>query len=76
MERVKRAVENGEAQGFMKIVVDAETRAILGAAILGTGGDEDSLDPRRHVRQGPVHDGPTRDPHPEVSELIPTSWTS
>ncbi len=40
MTRVARAVEKGEAQGFMKIVVDAETSEILGAAILGTGGDE------------------------------------
>src|SRR5262245_2679436 len=40
MSRVGRAVEKGETQGFMKVVVDAETRRILGAAILGTGGDE------------------------------------
>ena len=40
MTRVGRAVEKGETQGFMKIAVDAETGAILGAAILGTGGDE------------------------------------
>jgi pyruvate/2-oxoglutarate dehydrogenase complex dihydrolipoamide dehydrogenase (E3) component len=40
MTRVGRAVERGETQGFMKIVVDAETRKILGAAILGPGGDE------------------------------------
>ena len=40
MTRVGRAVEKGETQGFMKVVVDAETRQILGAAILGTGGDE------------------------------------
>jgi pyruvate/2-oxoglutarate dehydrogenase complex dihydrolipoamide dehydrogenase (E3) component len=40
MSRVGRAIEKGETQGFMKIIVDAETRKILGAAILGTGGDE------------------------------------
>jgi pyruvate/2-oxoglutarate dehydrogenase complex dihydrolipoamide dehydrogenase (E3) component len=40
MERVSRAVEKGETQGFMKVAVDAETKQILGAAILGTGGDE------------------------------------
>jgi pyruvate/2-oxoglutarate dehydrogenase complex dihydrolipoamide dehydrogenase (E3) component len=40
MIRVSRAFEKGETQGFMKIVVDAETKQILGAAILGTGGDE------------------------------------
>ena len=40
MSRVSRAVEKGETQGFIKISVDAETKHILGAAILGTGGDE------------------------------------
>ena len=40
MNRVGRAIENGETQGFIKISVDAETEHILGAAILGTGGDE------------------------------------
>jgi hypothetical protein len=40
MSRVRRAIEKGETQGLMKITVDAETRKILGAAILGTGGDE------------------------------------
>lgn len=40
MSRVGRAIEKGETQGFMKISVDAETKQILGAAILGTGGDE------------------------------------
>ncbi len=40
MTRVGRAVEKAETQGFMSMVADAETRRILGAAILGTGGDE------------------------------------
>jgi pyruvate/2-oxoglutarate dehydrogenase complex dihydrolipoamide dehydrogenase (E3) component len=40
MIRVSRAFEKGETQGFIKICVDAETKRILGAAILGTGGDE------------------------------------
>jgi pyruvate/2-oxoglutarate dehydrogenase complex dihydrolipoamide dehydrogenase (E3) component len=40
MSRVSRAFEKGETQGFIKITVDAETKQILGAAILGTGGDE------------------------------------
>jgi pyruvate/2-oxoglutarate dehydrogenase complex dihydrolipoamide dehydrogenase (E3) component len=40
MIRVSRAFEKGETQGFIKICVDAETKQILGAAILGTGGDE------------------------------------
>ena len=40
MSRVSRAFEKGETQGFIKIAVDAETKQILSAAILGTGGDE------------------------------------
>jgi pyruvate/2-oxoglutarate dehydrogenase complex dihydrolipoamide dehydrogenase (E3) component len=40
MSRVTRAVEKGETQGFIKISVDAETKHILGAAVLGPGGDE------------------------------------
>jgi pyruvate/2-oxoglutarate dehydrogenase complex dihydrolipoamide dehydrogenase (E3) component len=40
MSRVSRACEKGETQGLMKICVDAETKQILGAAILGTGGGE------------------------------------
>lgn len=74
MTRVSRAVEKGESQGFMKIVVDAETREILGAAILGVGGDEaihsilDVMYAKAPytVIQRAVHI------HPTVSELIPT----
>ncbi|MGA8429515.1 MAG: FAD-containing oxidoreductase [Candidatus Sulfotelmatobacter sp.] len=40
MSKVSRAYEKGETQGFMKVCVDAETKRILGAAILGVGGDE------------------------------------
>jgi pyruvate/2-oxoglutarate dehydrogenase complex dihydrolipoamide dehydrogenase (E3) component len=40
MSQVGRAIEKGETQGFIKISVDAETKQILGAAILGTSGDE------------------------------------
>ena len=40
MARVGRAVEKGETDGFMKVVADAETRRILGAAILGIEGDD------------------------------------
>lgn len=38
--KVGRAVEKGETQGFMKIIVDAQTHEILGAAIPGPGGYE------------------------------------
>ncbi|MGA9129922.1 MAG: FAD-containing oxidoreductase [Terracidiphilus sp.] len=40
MSKVSRAYEKGETQGFIKISVDAETKQILSAAILGVGGDE------------------------------------
>jgi pyruvate/2-oxoglutarate dehydrogenase complex dihydrolipoamide dehydrogenase (E3) component len=74
MTRVGRAVEKGETQGFMKVVVDAETEMILGAAILGVGGDEavhcvlDTMyaKARYHTLQHAMHI------HPTVSELIPT----
>ena len=74
MTRVGRAVEKGETQGFMKVTVDAQTKEILGAAILGTGGDEaihcildvmychqpyTTLQRAMHI-------------HPTVCELIPT----
>ena len=74
MTRVGRAVEKGETQGFMKILIDAATGAILGAAILGTGGDEvihsilDVMYAKAPytVIQRAMHI------HPTVSELIPT----
>jgi pyruvate/2-oxoglutarate dehydrogenase complex dihydrolipoamide dehydrogenase (E3) component len=40
MARVGRAVEKGESQGFMKELVDADSKEILGATNFGTGGDE------------------------------------
>ena len=74
MTRVSRAVEKSETQGFMKILVDAESKEILGAAILGIGGDEiihsilDIMYAKAPytVIQRAVHI------HPTVSELIPT----
>ena len=74
MTKVGRAVEKGETQGFMKAVIDAETKQILGAAILGVGGDEvihSILDvmyakaPYTTIQRA-VHI------HPTVSELVPT----
>jgi len=74
MSRVGRAVEKGETQGFIKISVDAETKHILGAAILGTGGDEvvhvllDVMYARAPytVVQRAMHI------HPTVAEFLPT----
>jgi len=74
MTRVGRAVEKGESQGFMKVVVDADTKEILGAAILGVGGDEaihtllDVMYAKAPYTtlQRAVHI------HPTVAELVPT----
>jgi pyruvate/2-oxoglutarate dehydrogenase complex dihydrolipoamide dehydrogenase (E3) component len=74
MSRVSRAVEKGETNGLMKIVVDGKSHEILGAAILGTGGDEaihavlDTMYAKAPypVLQRAMHI------HPTVSELIPT----
>ncbi|MBX7453025.1 FAD-containing oxidoreductase [Mycolicibacterium sp. 3033] len=74
MTRVGRAVEKGETQGFMKVVVDAETHEILGAAILGVGGDEviqDILDVMT-ARLPYTAISRTMHIHPTVSELLPT----
>ncbi len=74
MTRVARAVEKGETQGFMKILVDADSQQILGAALLGVGGDEavhgildimSAKAPYTVLRR-------TMHIHPTVSELIPT----
>jgi pyruvate/2-oxoglutarate dehydrogenase complex dihydrolipoamide dehydrogenase (E3) component len=74
MTRVSRAVEKGETQGFLKIHVEAASKRILGAALLGTGCDE-----AVHSLIDVVY---ARTPHPEfqrrvrihptVSELLPT----
>ena len=74
MIRVGRAVEKGETKGFMKVVADAETKQILGAAILGVSGDEAVHGILNMMNAGvpypvlrwavPIH--------PTVSELIPT----
>jgi pyruvate/2-oxoglutarate dehydrogenase complex dihydrolipoamide dehydrogenase (E3) component len=74
MTRVSRAIEKGETLGFMKVVVDAETRKILGAAILGTGGDEAIHGVVDIMNAGTTYDVLQRAMgiHPTVSELIPT----
>jgi pyruvate/2-oxoglutarate dehydrogenase complex dihydrolipoamide dehydrogenase (E3) component len=74
MTRVGRAIEKGETNGFMKIVVDADTKHILGATILGTGGDEvihSVLDLMYAKAPYTVLEKATHI-HPTVSELLPT----
>jgi pyruvate/2-oxoglutarate dehydrogenase complex dihydrolipoamide dehydrogenase (E3) component len=74
MSRVGRAVEKGETHGFIKVAVDADTKQILGAAILGTGGDEvihvllDAMYAKSPytVIQRAMHI------HPTVAEFLPT----
>jgi pyruvate/2-oxoglutarate dehydrogenase complex dihydrolipoamide dehydrogenase (E3) component len=74
MERVGRAVEKGETQGFMKILIDAQTKEILGASLLGIECDEvihsilDVMYAKAPytVIQRAMHI------HPTVTELIPT----
>ncbi len=75
MSKIARAIEKGETNGFMKILVDAQSKKILGASILGIEGDEiihsilDIMyaDVPYTVIQRAVH------VHPTVSELIPTT---
>jgi len=75
MTRVGRAIERGETLGFMKVIVDAQSERLLGAAILGASGDEaihcllDTMyadAPYRTVTHA-VHI------HPTVAELLPTT---
>ncbi|CAN5526612.1 FAD-containing oxidoreductase [soil metagenome] len=74
MTKVGRAVEKGETQGFMKVVVDAETREILGAAILGVGGDEviHCIIDVMTAKLPYTAISRTMHIHPTVSELVPT----
>jgi pyruvate/2-oxoglutarate dehydrogenase complex dihydrolipoamide dehydrogenase (E3) component len=74
MERVGRAFERGETQGFMRILVDRDSKQILGASLLGLNADEvihtvldlmyakapyTTLERAMHI-------------HPTVSEYLPT----
>lgn len=74
MTRVGRAVEKGETQGFMKVVVDADTEEILGAAIFGVGGDEvvHSILDVMTAKLPYTAISRTMHIHPTVSELVPT----
>ncbi|CAN5627401.1 FAD-containing oxidoreductase [soil metagenome] len=74
MDRVGRAVEKGESKGFMKVLVDAETRTIMGASILGVGADEAIHGMLDIMYAGMPYTAITQAVHihPTVSELIPT----
>ena len=74
MQRVGRAREASETQGFMKVLVDADSQLILGAAILGLNGDEvvHSLLDVMAARQPYTVIARTMHIHPTVTELVPT----
>jgi pyruvate/2-oxoglutarate dehydrogenase complex dihydrolipoamide dehydrogenase (E3) component len=74
MTRVGRAVEKGESLGFMKIMVDADSKEILGAAILGLSGDEavQSILDVMYAKAPYTTISRAVHIHPTVSELIPT----
>lgn len=74
MSRVARAREKGETNGFMHAIIDGDTDQILGAAVLGVGGDE-IISSLLNVMYAKASYTVIRDsvhPHPTVSELIPT----
>lgn len=74
MQRVGRAREAGETQGFMKVLADAESHRLVGAAILGLNGDEvvhSLLDVMAADRPYTVVSRAMHI-HPTVSELLPT----
>ncbi len=74
MTRVGRAREMGETQGFMKVLVDADTKELLGAAILGLNGDEvvHSLLDVMYTKQPYTTIQRAVHIHPTVTELVPT----
>jgi len=78
MTRVGRAVERGETDGFIKVLVDADSKEILGAAILGIGGDEvvQSLLTAMYAKAPYTVISRGVYIHPTVSELVPTTLQS
>jgi pyruvate/2-oxoglutarate dehydrogenase complex dihydrolipoamide dehydrogenase (E3) component len=74
MQRVGRAREAGETQGFMKVLVDADSQRLLGAAILGLNGDEVVHSLLDVMAAGQPYTVISRAVHihPTVTELVPT----
>jgi len=74
MTRVNRALEKGESLGFMKVLVDAESKKILGASLLGVGCDEVVHSLLDTMYAGAPYTTVQRAMHihPTVSELLPT----
>jgi pyruvate/2-oxoglutarate dehydrogenase complex dihydrolipoamide dehydrogenase (E3) component len=78
MSKVGRAVEKGETEGFMKVLVDAGTRRIAGASILGSSGDEVVHGILDLMYAGAPADVLVKSVpiHPTISELLPTVFAS
>jgi pyruvate/2-oxoglutarate dehydrogenase complex dihydrolipoamide dehydrogenase (E3) component len=74
MTRVGRAREAGETQGFMKVLVDADSKELLGAALLGLNADEivQSLLGAMYAKAPYTTILRAMHIHPTVTELIPT----
>jgi pyruvate/2-oxoglutarate dehydrogenase complex dihydrolipoamide dehydrogenase (E3) component len=74
MTRVGRAREAGETQGFMKVLVDADSKELLGAALLGLNADEvvHSLLDVMYAKKPYTTIQRAMHIHPTVTELIPT----
>jgi pyruvate/2-oxoglutarate dehydrogenase complex dihydrolipoamide dehydrogenase (E3) component len=74
MTRIGRAIEKGETFGFIKVLVDADSRHILGATVFGTGGDEaiHCILTAMYARQPASLLTHSMHIHPTVAELIPT----
>jgi pyruvate/2-oxoglutarate dehydrogenase complex dihydrolipoamide dehydrogenase (E3) component len=74
MTRVNRARAKGETAGVMKILVDAESRTILGASILGPDADEAVHAVAAAMTAGMTADAFSRAvfAHPTLAELLPT----
>ena len=74
MTRVGRAREAGEMQGFMKVLADADSKELLGAALLGLNGDEivHSLLDVMYAKKPYTNIQRAVHIHPTVTELIPT----
>ena len=78
MSRIARAKEKGETNGIMSAIIDAETNKILGAAVLGVGGDE-VISSILNIMYADLPYTLIRDSvqvHPTISELIPTMLES
>ncbi|HEY2861488.1 MAG TPA: FAD-containing oxidoreductase [Terracidiphilus sp.] len=75
MTRVSRAIEKGETFGFIKVLVDAESKHILGATLIGPGADEaiHCILTAMYARQPASLLTHSVHIHPTVAELIPTT---